>query len=116
MRNLFIQLDNYEAVHGKKEFLSAQINMLELLKSLKNYKNWRRRELILKTKFKAKLTNFKKKIRELNSELPRETEEVTIKELEEASFPAKESFQEIKNRKDIEVQLQEIREKLAKLG
>jgi len=116
MRSLYIQLQADEAIHGKKEFLSSQINMLQLLKSLKNYKTLRRREMILKTKFKAKLTSFKKRIKELQKELPKETEEVTIKELERANIKTTETFEEIKHRKDIEKQLQEIHDRLAQLG
>ena len=116
MKSIYIQVPYYEAIAGKRAFLSAQINMLQLLKSLKSYKNFRRRELILKQKLKSSLSNFRVQIRALQTELPRETREITIKEIEQISTPTGENYEELKHRKDIEAQLQEIREQLVRLG
>ena len=114
MRGLYVKLGYNEAVIGKKEFLSAQINMLQLLKSLKSYKNLRRRELILKTKFKTKLTDLKKKINELQTMLPKE---VAVEETEiKTTRQTKEEYQDVKAKSDIESQLKAIKEQLVRLG
>ena len=116
MKSIYIQVPYHEAVAGKREFLSSQIHLLQLLKSFKSYKNLRRSELILKQKLKIKLTNFRKEVRELQTDLPKETKDITIKKIKQISAPAGESYEETKHRKDIEAQLQEIREQLARLG
>jgi len=114
MRALYIKIDYDEALAGKKEFLTAQINMLKLLRSLRNYKNWRRRELILKTRFKTRMTNIKKKLNELKALFPKEAE--PVEEEIKTTRQTKEEHEDLKTKSDIEVQLAEIKEQLARLG
>lgn len=108
MRKLHIRLEYEEAVEGKRELLESQINLLEILKRLKNYKILRKRELILKGKLKNSLSLLSSEINQIQSHLPESEDELGIKrEITE---------QETERDKNIESQLQEIREKLAKLG
>jgi len=122
MKKVFIKLTAEEAIAAKKEFLSAQVNMLELLKRLKAYKNLRRRELLLKEKIKMKVPLIRQGQKEIEHIFPIEAMTVEdnlggiptktlIKKL-----PTREEFQEIQDNKNIEAQLQEIKEKLAQFG
>lgn len=108
MRKLHIRLEYEEVVEGKRELLESQINLLEILKRVKNYKILRKRELILKGKLKNSLSLLNSEINQIQSHLPESEGELEIKEVM--------TKQETERDKNIESQLQEIREKLARLG
>lgn len=107
MRKLHIRLEYEEAVEGKRELLESQINLLEILKRVKNYKILRKRELILKGKLKKSLSFLSSELNQIKNNLPESENELGIKE--------ETTKQEIEKDKNIESQLQEIREKLARL-
>lgn len=108
MESLHIKFEHDEALAGKKEFLYSQINLLELLSKLKDYRNSRKQELILKSRLKNELTAVRTKIIEIGEHLPKEAEE-------EIKIIRKLKPKEHEERKNIEAQLQEIREKLVAL-
>jgi hypothetical protein len=70
----FVRFEYNEELQGKKELLSAQINLLDLLKKLRSYKSSRKRELILKNKLKVKLTSLQKGLDDLESYFPSDRE------------------------------------------
>ncbi len=88
--------------------LIIHIKRLELLKILKDYKNSRKRELILKLRFKKELAAVRTKIVEIEESFPKETQS-DIKMIKRIKPREKES-------QSIESQLQEIRAKLEVLG
>ncbi len=104
MENLHVKFEHDEALVGRKEILSSQINLLELLKILKDYKNSRKRELILKLRFKKELAAVRTKILEIEESFPKETQG-EIKMIKRIKPREKES-------QSIESQLQEIKAKL----
>ncbi len=108
MESLHVKFERDEALAGKKEFLYSQIALLELLKKLKDYRNSRKQELILKYRLRRELNSAKTKIVEIGEHLPKETEE-------DIRMSRKSKIKEHEERKGIEAQLQEIREKLAGL-
>ena len=108
MENLHVKFEHDEALIGKKDILYSQINLLELLKILKDYKNSRKRELILKLRFKKELAVVRTKIAEIEESFPKETQG-EIKMIRKIKPKERES-------QNIESQLQEIREKLEVLG
>jgi len=108
MKKLHIRLEYEEAIEGKRELLESQINLLEILKRVKNYKILRKRELILKGKLKNSLSLLSSEINQIQSHLPESEGELGIKEVM--------TKQETEKDKNLEAQLQEIREKLAKLN
>lgn len=109
MENVHIRFEYGEVLIGKKELLSFQLNLLEFLKNFKNYKNLRKRELILKSKLKKELASLRTETSMLQAHFPKEeTEEIKIK--------SREKYKEKKYKESIETQLQEIKEKLAALG
>lgn len=108
MENLHIKFEYDEALTGKKEFLYSQLHMLELLKKLRDYRNSRKRELILKSRLKNELSAVKTKIIEIEEHLPKEAQEEirTIRKIKHT---------ERSENKSIESQLQEIKDKLSAL-
>ncbi len=108
MKNLHVRLEYNEAVFGKKDILSSEINLLELLRRLRNYKVSRKRELILKARLKRELFELKSRVHAIEGFFPSE-------ESEEAIKSKARGLREEKRNKDIDSQLEEIREKLARL-
>lgn len=108
MENLHVKFKYDEALAGKKEFLYSQISLLELLSKLKDYRNSRKQELILKSRLKNELTAVRTKIIEIREHLPKEAEK-------EIKIIRKLKPKEHEERKSIETQLQEIKDKLAAL-
>ncbi len=123
MENIHIRFEHDEAVFAKKELLNSEISALNTLKAFKSFKTTRRRELLLKTKFKKSLSDLKTKIEEIEQILPTEEEEEPqlklIKKLSKKKTPPKSKEAkkpEKKEYKAIENELLEIKKKLAKLG
>ncbi len=109
MENIHVRLEYPEALKGKRDFLSLQLNLLNLLKKLKNYKVERKRELIIKAKLKNQLSLLKAQIRNLGTLLPSEEAEKQIKK------KPKKKTGTVGKRSNIEQQLREIQDKLANL-
>ncbi len=103
----YIRFEYEEALSGKKEVLASQISLLQLIKKTKNYRKLRKQELILKTKLKRELNRLNTEIKNLREIFPEEAEKVKNK--------VRKKRVEERRIKDIEAQLKEISEKLAKL-
>lgn len=107
---VYISVDYSEALNSKKEVLSSEIILLNVVKSIKNYKMLRRKESLLKQKIYNLIKETDLKIKETLSllpavKLPKKKEEETVLEREYH-----------RNSDDIELQLKEIQEKLNQLG
>ena len=105
-----IRIDSEEVISAKKEILHTQINMLNLVKRLRNYKILRRKEFTLRTKLKQEMSSLKLKTHLIISSLPTEVSKKEIIEVKK-EIPIRE-----KVNKDIQKELNEIKVKLAKLG
>ena len=123
MENIHIRLEFDEALFAKKELLNSQINALQTLKAFKNYKVTRKRELILRTRFKQALSELGAGIEEIEKLFPTEKEETgelrMLKRMSKKKFKTTIKKSEITGKreyKDIERELREIKEKLEKLG
>jgi hypothetical protein len=134
MKNIHIRFEYKEALEGKKEFISSQVNTLELLKNFKDYRTHRRRELILKTKLKNELNHLNEGVKKLGEDLPKEEEEeAEVEQLKKAAEkehkkskmkktgkagkkqPEKRESKEEKEERNLGEELREIQEKLARL-
>ena len=104
---MHVRLEYEEVLEDKKQFLSSQLNLLEILKKVKNYKILRKRELILKSQLKKAFSLLSLEINHIQGFFPREeTEEsISIRKIIEKEKD-----------KSIEKDLQDIREKLARLS
>lgn len=68
---------NYEdAISGKKSLLSSELNLLQILRKIRNYKMLRKKELTEKTKLKKSLSELKSKIDDLSSTFPKREEKI----------------------------------------
>jgi hypothetical protein len=111
MRNIHVRFEYEEALEARRSLLSSHVNLLEFHEKFKAYKNLRRRELILRVRFKRALASLNTEINSLWESLPSETEEEikTIKKVRKLKTGTK-------GDRKIKDELQEIKEKLARLG
>ncbi len=119
MKNLYVRFEYDEAVENKKQLLSSQADLLELLKSFKNYKHTRERELILKNKFKLRWLELQNELASIIQFFPQEAEEE--KEVESLRKETKHKTRilespEKREYETIESELNEIQRKLARLS
>ena len=108
METRHIKLDYEEALHAKKQILSTELNLLQTSKKIRNYKVLRKKELLLKSKLKINLKSLQEKIKFIISTFPKEEipklPKIRAKKIEK------------KENQNIQNQLQEIKNKLARLG
>ena len=98
----YIKISALERTHGERSLLESQLNLLDAIKILKNYKEHRKKELLLKIELKNKTLETLESLKVLEKSLPR----AHLIDKEESAD--KESF-------SIEKQLADIRSKLEKL-
>ncbi|PJE81625.1 hypothetical protein COU58_01625 [Candidatus Pacearchaeota archaeon CG10_big_fil_rev_8_21_14_0_10_32_42] len=115
-----IKLDAYEAVVGKKDLLSSEINLLKISQSVSNYKKLRIEELSKKELIRKRMMEIKKNITKIQNLLPilklpkilqKENPFIEIESENESIEIDLSKSKEI----DIESQLKEIQAKLEKL-
>jgi len=107
METRYVKLDSPEALNSKKNLLATEINFLNIIKKIQNYRQLRTIELKKKLTLKTKLNELKAKINSLRKNLP----SAKISEKEEF-----ETISEKTKRKSLEQELKEIKEKLASLS
>ena len=103
----YVQLSYQEAISGKREILSSQAEILQILKSLQNYRSLRKKELTKKNKLKLILNKTKKRIKTYLHDIP---------EVEQESFDIEEpKFKSTSRKITINSELKNIQDKLNKL-
>jgi len=104
-----IKLEYGESLNTKKHVLASEINLLNALAKIRNYKELRIKELMLKDKLRVRMKELKKKLGLLNSYFPAS---VKIEPKKKASKKTK----DVKEYSDIKEELEEIKGKLERLG
>jgi len=136
---IHIGINHEPAINAKKEILMSEVNLLEVIKKIRAYSALRKREFALKNKLKKAITTARTCMAKTEQELPDQNEikipkkyTLTIGDPEQEKaipiekFAKEEAIEKIekvrektivkeKNR-EIEEELEEIRNKLAKLG
>ena len=108
METRHIRLDYEEALNAKKHLLSSELNLLQLMKTVKNYRTLRKKEITSKNKLKRELTSLKTKINLIESTFPKlRPNQLKIKKVEK-------KIRDEEN-EDIQDELEEIKAKLKKL-
>jgi len=107
MENIHIKLESDEAIHSKRDILSAEINLLNIAKKIEDYRNLRKKELLRKITLKTKIKETIEEMKKLKEQLPR----TKIPKIEE-EFVSLEKTSKLK----LEDELKEIKEKLARLS
>jgi len=107
----YIRIETIECLEARKNFLSSEINLLNLVKRINSYKKIRKLELMKKSCLRRSIKQASTKISSLVADLPPvETDRLT------KHMSHKESINEINKRKGIEVELAEIKAKLSQLS
>jgi len=113
---IYVKFEHDEAIQSKKDILSSEMGLIKIVKIMKRYHLLRMEELKLKLKLYRRLKEINKDVKKLQATLPRvEIPKILKKEGEEE--PKKvEKPQKVQVYEDsLEVQLQEIQNKLKSL-
>ena len=123
---IYSRIDYEDAMQAKKNMLRSQMNLLNIIKKLEEYKRLRKQELMLKLKLKNDLGEVKAKINkildsapktEMTKNMPKQIEPRASHITQIRKEHEQENSHELEPRKiGIEAQLNEIRERLEKLG
>jgi len=112
--SVYLRLESPEARSSKKDILSAEISLLNIIKSIKNYKQLREEEFILRMQMYKLIKETNLAIRKTRSSFPfirlpekQKIEELKVKEKNKI---------EMKEDMDLEFQLREIQERLRQMG
>jgi len=115
---IHVKINYNEAVQSKKEILSLQMNLLKILRAVKNFGYLRTEELNEKTNLSKKVKLIKSDIKKIQTILPKsevpekykKQPEVKHKEIKERLIEKRE------HEDDLDLQLREIQEKLQAIG
>lgn len=108
-----VRYDYNEAVEARKEILQLEVSLLNTLKAIKKYNEIRKEELKLKVKLLQKSVQVLTDIKKIKENLPSSHLPESIRKRKEemiGEIEGKESYN-----KDIEIELERIKEKLQKL-
>ncbi|MEM3113329.1 MAG: hypothetical protein QXI33_02805 [Candidatus Pacearchaeota archaeon] len=128
---VYSKIEYENALSSRKNALQMQINLLNIIRNIGEYKDLRKKEFIRKIKIKSLLKEIKEKIKEIESKVPKSEElklvekfnkknyakEITTKE-EKKEMKEAEKLKEKKRKKEysIESELEEIKRKLEEIG
>lgn len=108
MEVIHVKLESEEAVNSKKTLLSTEISLLNTIKYMRDYKKLRELELKSKKNLKIELKKLNIGIKNLRKILPN----TRIPEIEEETL----GILKKGTTKELEEELKDIKEKLAKLS
>ena len=104
----YLKLDPSEQQYGKKHLLESEMSLLNVLKRSREFNKLRKVEVELKGLFKRKMDDISNDLLELDKILPKmQIERVVEKHTKDNSR---------KKRDELEVEIEEIKQKLALLG
>jgi len=107
---LHIRLEVGEAINSKRNLLSSEINFINILKKIQNYRDLRRKELARKIELKSIMRETSELMKKFKEEMPKSK----VPEAEE-NEPAAGLLETTKKLK-LEDELKEIKDRLARLG
>ncbi len=110
MESLHVQLKIKEAVDSRRNLLSTQINLLNIIKQIQEYQKLRKLELKSKQVLRAELRKLISDIKTLIKELPK------TKPVKKDEREVREEILEKTTRSKLERELKEIKEKLERLS
>lgn len=120
--SVHIRLDYPQAVNLKRETLLLEKSLLQIINCSRAYNQLRKKEFIIKSKVKKSLEEIEKILFALDQDLPQEDLIEMGLENPKSKLRTQEIFSKTpkirieKKKSDIEVQIQEIQDKLARLG
>lgn len=112
MKDEYVGLTHSEKVYGQRHLLQAQLEMLDSMQRLQNYKNYRKEELVLKLTLKNKLGEILGLLADMDKILPKPTYKIKgVKEEGEEAIWNVEEEEELTLEDEIEL----VRRKLENL-
>lgn len=119
-----IKLDYGDSLSSKKQLLSSELNILNIIRILKTYKLLKKKEFIERNKLKTNITSLKTKINFILSTFPEQEKKEIIKnsqiipkKIQKTPKVKSKNVQKTPTKKDqIEKELEDIKSKLAKLS
>lgn len=102
----YIRIDYGESIEQRRKLLSSEINLINLIKRINNFKKLRRQELMEKLALRTLIRKNLLKMNMLMRELP---------EVEIPKISVQEKKVETRKKSHLDEELAEIREKLSKL-
>jgi len=126
MNNIHVRVDYNQALNSKREVLLIQESLLKSIMHMKKYNSLRKIEFSLKNKIKKDIFELNKRFISLQEHFPREeasmAQQITGKSKRKDIIVEKTESREMPKEKkparrnELEYELQEIREKLARLS
>lgn len=111
---IYVKLDYQEAIQSKKDVLLSEMGILKISKIIKRHHFFRLKESNLKLKLSKRIKEINMNIRKLQANLPKiKIPEILKKDSEEIGNIEK--TKEIQYDKSLELQLQQIQDKLNSL-
>ena len=107
METLHVKIETDEVINSKRKMLYTEMNLLNMIKNIEDYSNFRILELKTKLTLKSKLRQLKENIKVLENLLPKAKMKSLNLELEKITKTPKNKLKR---------ELEEIREELKKLG
>ena len=107
MKGEYVKLSIPERMYGKKNFYHVQLSLLNLMKSLKDYKNVRTEEMTLKIALKTKISELQALIERFEKMLP------AVPQKERATIVKQEK--EDKNNLSREEEIEAVKHKISRL-
>ena len=111
---IHVRFEREEAIQSKKDILSAEINLINLIKVIKRYQIYRMEELKLKTKLKRDMNYAAQNIKRIEELMP-EVKRLNIIKRHEDLLTEKVRTKENKYSNELESQLKDIQRKLNSL-
>lgn len=115
---MYVRLEGNEGILAKRYFLSAEMNLLRILKAIKNYHEVRLSELKSKTRLLNNIKEVGQNIKKIQMNIPKlTTSHSFVRENESRKVEIRERKEVIKpgQDRDLEMQLREIQDKLRAL-
>jgi len=114
--SIYLKLENREALQLKKDLLSTEMGLLKIAKTIRNYGYFRSGEINLKLMLYKKMREVKMNIGKLQKVLPKLKVPEILRKEKETPVPAKSEMKKrISTDDSLEIQLQEIRNRLNEL-
>lgn len=116
METRYIKYDYPEFISARKELLSSEINLINIISKINRYKMLRDNEQTFKKGIKEEIQNLKTKLKQIKSCFPEDEMKRIAQSHEKKAKKTKKQKREISISKTLEKELEDIRIKLKKLA
>ena len=111
----YIKINSDEKIRGQRELLQSQIEILTILKRYQKYKILRKQESEMKNAFKRLVGEIEEELKIIEKHLPH-GHKAYIKQPRQTAIQKTKTIEEIKERNELEMEINDIKQKLASLG